>query len=244
MPTVTAYGVDSGARELTPRELSEYTRTGGHDLRFLVRRTGSPAARGAWGDHPGALAGHRAEGRLVLLRHQLGDDDFAGGHDAGRAHATAALADGRAQGYPEHLPFLFVCGSGLSRSFTLSTALDYLQGAAEVVGFTRTWLSGTADVVHPVQDRGGAAGFALTGDASAVREGIAFHRRDDGGIFPGHAGADLLEAYVDLTDFEGECPDVPPEVARLADHLASRFALSRADVLDELYRVRTNGVSA
>ncbi|WP_158843384.1 hypothetical protein [Saccharothrix deserti] len=243
MPTVTAYGADYAARELMPWELAEYTRTGGYDLRFLIRHIGYPGNPRCVSHHRGALAKHRADGRLVLLYHQIGDDDFAGGHDAGRAHALAALTDARAEGYPEHLPFVFVCGSELSRSFTLATVLDYLQGAAEVVGITRTWCSAGADIVHAAQDRGAAAGFVLTGDESGVREGIAFHRSNEGMIYPGRIEAGLLKAYVDLADFEGEGPEVP-EVARLADHLAKRFALRREEVLDELYRVRTNGVSA
>ncbi|HEX6341809.1 hypothetical protein [Umezawaea sp.] len=208
VPLLTANGAAYSARELTPWELDEYTKGGGYDVRFLIRGIGYPASPKCVSHYPGSLDRHRAAGRVVLLRHRVGTDDFAGGWDAGQAHARAALADARIEGYPENLPLIFTCDRRLDEvdrdEIPLSTALSYLDGVADVIGFDRTWCSGYADLVHVAQDIGAAAGFVLRGPETGVRDGIAFHRSDGERIFPGRIEADLLKAYVDLDAFEGD----------------------------------------
>jgi len=206
LPTVTAYGADYTARELTPWELDEYGRGGGYDLQFLIRYIGYPDSPHCLSHHPGALARHREAGRTVLLAHRFGPDDFAGGWDAGQQHARAAMADARAEGYPENLPIIFTCDRRLDAGepIALSTALSYLDGAADVIGSDRTWCSGYSDLVYPTQDIGAAGGFVLRGAESDVRDGIAFYQWNNGRIFPGRIEAELLMAYVDLDLFEGD----------------------------------------
>lgn len=209
MPTVTAYGADYSARELTPWELDEYSRGGGYDLQFLIRYIGYPDSPRCLSHHPGALARHREAGRTVLLSHRAGVNDFAGGWEAGQAHARLAMADARIEGYPENLPIIFTCDRRLDDDsagppIALSTALSYLDGAADVIGFDRTWCSGHSDLVYPAQDIGNAGGFMLRGAESDVRDGIAFYQWNNGRIFPGRIEADLLMAYVDLDLFEGD----------------------------------------
>ncbi|CCH34561.1 hypothetical protein ABZ816_40905 [Actinosynnema sp. NPDC047251] len=220
-PVVSAYGVEYTARELKPWLLDDYTRTGGYELRFLIRHIGYPDDPRCVSHRPGALTAHRAAGRLVLLYHQVGDEDYAGGAAAGRAHATAALTDARGQDYPEHLPFLFVPATrpGARRP----EAAAYLAGAAEVVGPSRTWCAGPVDLVHGLQDRAAAAGYVLSGEEDDVRAGIAFYRWNHGRIYPGRIDAGLVKSYVDLSVFDDPAP---------ADH-------PRDD-----QRVITNGVSA
>ncbi|MEJ2855574.1 MULTISPECIES: hypothetical protein [unclassified Saccharothrix] len=133
----TAYGVDYTARELMPWELAQYTRAGGYDLRFLFRPVGYPANPRCVTHQPGALARHRAAGRLVLLYHRLGEADARGGRDAGYGHALAAVTDAASEDYPDHLPLVFVLST--VPGVPASLAAEYLEGAASVAGFERTW---------------------------------------------------------------------------------------------------------
>ncbi|MEU7530332.1 hypothetical protein AB0A74_31710 [Saccharothrix sp. NPDC042600] len=196
----TAYGVDYTARELMPWELSEYTRTGGYDLRFLFRPIGYPTDPGCVSHQPGALARHRAAGRLVLLYHRSGDADGRGGRDAGYGHALAAVTDAATEGYPDHLPLVFVLAAVPGVPWSL--AAEYLEGAAAVAGFERTWCAGPPDLVHALQARSAAAGYVLHGPAGAMREGIAFRRWTDRRVYPGRIDAGLVTAHVDLAGFE------------------------------------------
>ncbi|AXX33440.1 hypothetical protein KCV87_25335 [Actinosynnema pretiosum subsp. pretiosum] len=218
-----AQGVAYRSRELLPKELDAYTAAGGYDLRFLIRDIGYPEDPVCVSHHPGALAAHQDAGRLVLLRHRSGPADFAGGYNAGVVHARAALIDARTQGYPEHLPLLFTC-----EARPRGGPVDYLRGAAAVLGAERTWLAGQRDVVHLAQDEGAAGGFLLL-DGGDPREGIALSRRPDGHIYPGRVRADLIDCHVPLSVFDR---------GTVLEQLAARLDLSREGVHEALLHAR------
>lgn len=196
----TAYGVDYTARELMPWELAAYTRAGGYDLRFLFRPIGYPTNPRCVSHQPGALARHRAAGRLVLLYHRLGEADARGGRDAGYGHALAAVTDAATEGYPEHLPLVFVLST--VPGVPASLAAEYLEGATAVAGVERTWCAGPPDLVHPLLEREAAAGYVLHGPESAMRDGIAFRQWTDRRVYPGRIDAGLVTAHVDLAELE------------------------------------------
>ncbi|MDQ2583697.1 glycoside hydrolase domain-containing protein [Saccharothrix yanglingensis] len=209
MPAPTGFGLDYSARELSPAEIDDYNRRTPHQpISFLIRYIGYPANRKCISAYPGALRAHEAAGRLVLLVHQIGYRDFEGGRAAGRAHATTALADARAQGYPGNRPIFFafdrwLSGNSQAGPLTLGQVWDYLQGAVDVLGATRVGLYGFHDVIHPAVREKRVRWTWLCGAESGVREGVDFYQWNNGRVYPGGLECDLNKAYVDLSGITG-----------------------------------------
>lgn len=205
MPTQYAYGADYSGGEFTPAQLDAYHAAGGYDIRVLIRYIGYPANPKCITHYPGAYQSLTDSGRLVLLVHEIGADDAAGGWDAGVRNATVALNDARSIGYPEELPIFMAADDWLARQgIGLSTAMAYVRGAASVLGIGRTGAYGFADFVHPAQDQGLASWFWLCGAESGVRDGIQLYQvNDHPEIRPTTFDIDLDKVYFDPTGIAG-----------------------------------------
>ena len=205
MPTLYAYGADYSGGEFTPAQLDAYHAAGGYDIRVLIRYIGYPANPKCVTHYPGAYQSLTDSGRLVLLVHEIGANDAAGGWDAGVRNARAALNDARSIGYPEELPIFMAADDWLARQgIGLSTAMAYLQGAASVLGVGRTGAYGFTDFVHAAQDQGLANWFWLCGAESGVRDGIQLYQVDNHPeIRPTTFDIDLDKVYFDPNGIAG-----------------------------------------
>ncbi|MDU0289263.1 glycoside hydrolase domain-containing protein [Saccharothrix longispora] len=207
---MTAFGLDYSARELSPAEIDDYNRRTPHQpISFLIRYIGYPGNRKCISAYPGALKAHEDSGRIVLLVHQIGYTDFHGGRAAGRAHASTALADANAQGYPDGRPIFFafdrwLSGNSQAGPLTLGHVWDYLQGAIDVLGSQRVGLYGFFDVIHPAVREGRVRWTWLCGAESGVIDGVSFYQWNNGRVYPGGLECDLNKAYVDLSTLGGD----------------------------------------
>jgi hypothetical protein len=207
---VTAFGADYSARELSLAELEQYNRDNpATPISFLIRYIGWPDNPKCISYYPGALRGFMDAGVLVLLFVQNGLDDYLGGRAGGRAAAQRALDDARREGYPEYLPFIFACDrylrDGRRTPISDQAALEYLRGAAEVVGVERVWSYGFYDLQDLVTAHAGTvSGHVLCGAEDTARGLTRIYQWNNGRIYPGGMESDLLKAFVDLSQFEGD----------------------------------------
>ena len=205
MPTLYAYGADYSAGEFTPAQLDAYHASGGYDFRVLIRYIGYPGNAKCISSYPGAYQSLTDSGRLVLLVHEIGHGDAAGGWNAGVHNATVALNDARSIGYPEELPIFMAADDWLARQgISVSTAMAYLQGAASVLGLGRTGAYGFTDFVYAAQDRGLATWFWLCGAESGVRDGIQLYQvNNHPEIRPTSFDIDINKVYFDPNGIAG-----------------------------------------
>ena len=197
--TVTGYGLDYSARELSPAEVSGAA----YQISFLIRYIGWPNNRKCISHYPGAYAAHVAAGRLVLLVAEQGTADPAGGYPAGVAMATRALIDARAIGYPDSLP-IFFCADGwlTNNSIATATAMAFLDGAAAVVGRARVGAYGFRDFIGAAWSTGRASWRWLCGappNATEIASGLCqLYQWNGGALAIGGMSCDLNWSYVDL----------------------------------------------
>jgi hypothetical protein len=193
------YGTDYSARELSPAELDNFSE---YKLQFLIRYIGYPDNPKCISHYPGAYARHTQRGRLVLLAAENGTDDPAGGFTGGAAMAKRALTDANGLGYPAHLPIFFCADGWLTTS--ADTAMEYLDGAASVLGKARTGAYGFRDSIKAAHDGGHARWLWLCGAAptdAEVAEGWPhIYQYNNGTIHPGGVSADLDWAYPGVID--------------------------------------------
>jgi Rv2525c-like, glycoside hydrolase-like domain len=205
VPTLYAYGADYSSGEFTPAQLDAYHASGGYDLRVLIRYIGYPANPKCISYHHGAYQNLVDSGRLVLLVHEIGNGDAAGGWSAGQRNATVALNDARSIGYPEELPIFMAADGWLaSQGISVPTAMSYLRGAASVLGGGRTGAYGFTDFVYPAQDQGLAGWFWLCGAESGVRDGIQIYQvNNHPKIHPTNFDIDINKVYFDPNSIAG-----------------------------------------
>jgi hypothetical protein len=191
------YGADYSAGELSPGELDDFTR---YDLRFLMRYIGYPDNPKCISHYPGAYQALTGSGRMVLLVIEYETNDPAGGRDAGVAMARRALADADSIGYPARLPIFFCADGWLSLlEIPVPTAMDYLDGAASVVGRSRVGAYGFRDFIQAAKAGGHARWLWLAGtapdDGELAQGWPHFYQWNGGCIYPGGLEADLDWAY-------------------------------------------------
>lgn len=129
-------------------------RAGGYSL--ALRYVDDPA-RGLSSKHlrPDEYAELRAAGVAVGLVFEQGVDDVSGGFTAGVQHARRALAGAAWLGYPaDGLIFMAVDEHCLPAQ--VAQVLDYLDGAASVLGRQRTGVYGFSEVCDAAIGRYGA----------------------------------------------------------------------------------------
>jgi hypothetical protein len=193
------YGADYSARELAPQELDGFR---DYDLRFLMRYIGYPGNPKCISHYPGAYQALTRSGRKVLLVHELGTADMAGGWDAGVSHARTALADARSVGYPETDPIFFCADGWLSEhGIPVGTAMSYLDGVASVIGWSRTGAYGFNDTISAVAGGNHARWRWLCGAAPTDQQvaawGVHIYQWNNGSISVGGMACDLNWSYVD-----------------------------------------------
>jgi hypothetical protein len=197
--SVVTYGVDYSDHELTPSELDICPN---YDIRFLMRYIGYPGNSKCISHYPGAYEKHVQAGRLVLLMVELGNNDPGGGYAAGVAMAKRALQDANSLGYPNHLPIFFCADGWLTTSPT--TAMQYLDGAASVVGKARTGAYGFRDFIKAAKAGGHATWLWLCGAppaSSEVAQGWPHIYQYNGGtVHLGGMQCDLDWAYPGVLD--------------------------------------------
>lgn len=194
------YGADYSARELSPDELEEFAE---YDLRFLIRYIGFPDNPKCISNHPGAFAKHVDAGRLVLLVAERDENDPAGGFEGGQDMARRARDDAKDIGYPEHLPIFFCADAWLnSRDIALGTAMDYLRGAASIIGQERVGAYGFRDFVGAAKAESLARFRWLCGSAPSKDEentGLChFYQYNNGKISVNGLECDLNWSYIDV----------------------------------------------
>lgn len=206
VPHAKAYGLDYSTRELDPSEIDQYNmRTPHQRIGFLIRYIGYPNNPKCISHYPGALQRHERSGRPVLLVHQVAYQDFAGGHDAGVAHARVAVADAERAGWEWNRPIFAALDRYLNASdpkrsiypIPLDTARRYVAGFRSVLG-DLAGLYGFHDVMGPaVRDRW-VPWFWQCGAESALVPGVQFYQWNNGRVYPGGMECDLNKSYIDL----------------------------------------------
>jgi hypothetical protein len=191
------YGADYSAGELSPAELDRFTT---YDLRFLLRYIGWPDNPKCISHYPGAYRALADGGRMVLLVVEQDKADPAGGHDAGVAMARRALDDAASVGYPDRLPIFFCADGWLALDgIPVATAMSYLDGAASVVGKSRTGAYGFRDFIQAAKAGGHAEWLWLCGsapeDGELAQGWPHLYQWNGGHIYPGGLAADLNWAY-------------------------------------------------
>ncbi len=207
------HGADYSNHELSPAELDAFT---GYDIRFLIRYIGYPENPKCISHYPGAYQRHINAGRLVLLVIENGTTDAAGGHDGGVAMAERALEDAGSIGYPDSLP-IFFCADGwlADLGIPVATAMSYLDGAASVMGTTRTGAYGFRDFLQAARDGGHAGWRWLAGtpptNSEVAQELTHFYQWNGGTISINGMAAELDWAYPGVLDaLHQNTPTVPP----------------------------------
>lgn len=206
------YGADYSSNELSPAELDAFT---SYDIQFLIRYIGWPDNRKCISYYPGAYQRHVHAGRMVLLVIEYDTNDPAGGHDGGVAMAERALADAGRIGYPDSLPIFFCADAHLADlGIPVATAMAYLDGAASVLGRTRTGAYGFREFLQAAQAGGHAEWRWLAGDPptnAEVAYGLTHFYQWNGGAINIHGmAADLDWAYPGVLDaLRKNVPEVP-----------------------------------
>jgi hypothetical protein len=192
------FGADYSEREHTPEELD---RVADYDLHFLIRYIGYPHNPKCISNHPGDYKAHVAAGRLVLLVAENVTKDALGGHANGVKMARNALEDASSLGYPDHLPIFFAADGHLDQlGIPVATAMAYLDGAASVLGKTRTGAYGFDDFVRAAHAGGHAKWTWLAGiepeESDLATQGWPhFYQWNNGKINIGGEISDLDVAY-------------------------------------------------
>jgi hypothetical protein len=209
---IVIYGADYSERELSPQELDQFT---GYDIRFLIRYIGYPLNTKCISHYPGAYQAHVRAGRLVLLVVENLPSDPAGGFAGGAAMAQRALSDAHSIGYPASLPIFFCADGWLDGShISVDTAMDYLKGAASVVGKDRTGAYGFRDFIQAARAGGYARWLWLCGapptDAEVAQGWPHFYQWNGDTIKIGGIPAELDWAYPGVLEALGFATPVPP----------------------------------
>jgi hypothetical protein len=248
---MVTYGADYSGGELSPGDLDGFA---DYDLRFLIRYIGFPDNPKCISNHPGAFADHVNAGRVVLLVAEGDEDDPAGGFAGGQDMAARARADADSIGYPGHLPIFFCADAWLnSRNIELSTAMDYLRGAASVIGRDRVGAYGFRDFVGAAQAQSLAHFRWLCGAAPTRDEETAhlchFYQWNNGQIVVNDLTCDLNWAYIDVDTLTTRNQPVrgtrqPARIATTPDALPTLHAGDQNPSVLSLQRFMTHTFSA
>jgi hypothetical protein len=214
------YGADYSANELSPAQLSSYTR---YDIRFLIRYIGFPDNPKCISHYPGAYHRHVQAGRIVLLVIEKDTNDPAGGHSNGERMAELAMRDAQSVGYPDSLP-IFFCADGWLGNIPVATAMAFLDGAASVMGKKRTGAYGFRDFIQGAKLGGHAEWLWLAGaaptDAEVAQGWPHIYQYNNSKLEIAGMAVDLDWAYPGVLEalhsggpaphFTGETGHVPP----------------------------------
>ncbi|MEV5537468.1 glycoside hydrolase domain-containing protein [Saccharopolyspora shandongensis] len=116
---------------------------------FVVRYVGTPGRRknitaGEYRDMTGAGVG-------VALVFENRAGDALAGRAAGARNARAALDDANSFGWPADRPIYMAVDQDITTESQMRTVVEYLRGAADVLGIERIGVYGEADVVDRAQ---------------------------------------------------------------------------------------------
>lgn len=231
MPAPTAFGLDYSARELSPREIDEYNRANPHQpISFLIRYIGYPTNKKCISRYPGALRAHEESGRKVLLVHQVAYQDFAGGYNAGVAHARLSVADAERSGWKWDRPIFaaldrYMAAHDPARGIfpiSLQTCREYVAGFRSVLG-DLAGLYGFYDVLGPAVREQWVKWFWQCGAESALVPGVQIYQWNNGRVYPGGLECDLNKSYVDIDSLGGD--DMALDANR--DYLAFKEMMQR-----------------
>lgn len=158
---------------------------------------------------PGEYADLTAHGVSVALVFEGGTDDITGGHGAGIRNARRALAGARWVGHPDDGIIFMAVDEHLSGAQVVQ-ALDYLDGAASVLGRDRTGVYGFSELVDSAIGRYGA--LWQCGRRPAPGGPVHLYQRNDGTVTVGGVECDVNELLRPLPGLTAPAPDlsVPP----------------------------------
>jgi hypothetical protein len=165
---------------------------------FVIRYVDDPAYVATKHIHPSEYADLVTAGVDVWLVFEVGTNDIAGGFAAGVINAKRAQRGAAWVGYPANRPIFFACDEHLYGQNLIDLAMQYLDGAASVLGVELVGDYGFVEEVTAAQAGKHASLFWQCGESPAPGAGVHVWQRNDGAVYVGGIQCDVNELLLPM----------------------------------------------
>lgn len=133
----------------------------------------------------------------VWLVYENSVNDILGGYNGGVTAARLARADANTIGYPTGAP-IFFCADRHLTATEVPIGVQYILGAASMIGHNSTGAYGFSEFIRGVQARQAARLYWQCGSRSAVLPGVHIYQRNNAVVSIGGVACDIDDLLVPI----------------------------------------------